>query len=260
MGEEEPKAPAVLALDVVAVGETRKHRGGLGFASAVRGTVRHGPRCAVGVGLRRAVQCTFNVVPVHAHTEQMMANPLLAQILMGVLGSAMAKRRNPGPFGRYGGTAGGGLGGKLGGGLGGAALGGVLARAGKGRGMLLALMLPLAMRWVQQNGGIGAVLERFRHKGQSRAANTWQAVGDNEPIDADIVREVVGREDVSRFAQELGVPEDEVAAGFAEILPEMADKLTPEGQVPPEADEALEGGRDELEKVLRDVRPEVQLR
>ena len=177
-----------------------------------------------------------------------MANPLLAQILMGVLGSAMARRGHSGPFGRYGG------------GLGGAALGGVLSRAGRGRGMLLAMMLPLAMRWVQRNGGIGAVLERFRQKGLANAANTWQAVGDNEPIDAKVVREVVGGEEVSRMARDLGVPEDEVAAGFAEILPEMADKLTPEGRVPPEADDALDGGREELERVLREVKPEAQLR
>jgi len=177
-----------------------------------------------------------------------MPNPLLAQILMGALGSAMARRGRAGPFGRYGG------------GLGGAALGGVLGRARGGRGLLLAMMLPLAMRWVQKNGGIGAVLDRVRQKGHAKEADTWQAVGDNEPIDATVVREIVGGEEVSRMAQELGVPEQEVADGFAEILPEMADKLTPEGRVPPEADDALDGGRDELEKALREVRPETHLR
>jgi uncharacterized protein YidB (DUF937 family) len=50
------------------------------------------------------------------------------------------------------------------------------------------------------------------------------------------------------------VPENEVAEAFAEIMPEMVDKLSPQGQVPQQADEVLEEGRDKLEREIEDVK------
>jgi uncharacterized protein YidB (DUF937 family) len=188
-----------------------------------------------------------------------MRNPLLGQVLGSVFANSMRGRANPGPFGRMGG-----------GGLGGAALGSVLggmmlnrgrmgSRGGGHGGLLLALALPLAMQWVQRNGGIGAVVDKFKQKGYDKHAQSWVATGDNDVIDVDAVDKVVGDDELSRMAQKLGVPREDVAAAFAEILPEMTDKLSPEGTVPPEADEALEGGRQQLEQELQKIKPEVQL-
>jgi uncharacterized protein YidB (DUF937 family) len=67
---------------------------------------------------------------------------------------------------------------------------------------------------------------------------------------ADEASEVVGGEELSRLSRQLGVPEHEVAGGFAEIVPELVDQLSPGGEVPPEADDALDAGRSELEKEL----------
>jgi uncharacterized protein YidB (DUF937 family) len=187
-----------------------------------------------------------------------MANPLLGQILGSVFANAMRGRGGAGPFGGgVGGAMGGaGLGGLGGAGLG-AILGGMMGRgglSGAGRrgnqGMLLAMLLPFAMQWVQRNGGIGAVLDRFKQKGYSQQADSWVATGPNQLLEAEAVDNVVGREELSRLSRQLGVPEQEVAEGFAEILPEMADRLSPEGSLTPEADEALEGGRSELEREL----------
>jgi len=125
--------------------------------------------------------------------------------------------------------------------------------------MLLAMLLPFAIQWVQRNGGIGAVIDRFRQTGMERHADSWVSTGDNHPLGADAVHSVVGREELSRIAQQLGVPEDEVAQGFAEILPEVTNQLSPEGRIPPEADDALNGGLSELEKSLREIRPDTHL-
>lgn len=200
-----------------------------------------------------------------------MRNPLLGQVLGSVFANAMRGRANPGPFGRDttdAGLGGGSQGGGLGGGLGGAALGGVLgglltrgrtgARGGSG-GMLLAMLLPFAMQWVQRSGGIGAVLDKFKQKGYQKQAQSWVDTGDNDPIEVEAVDNVVGREELSRLSQRLGVSEGEVAEAFAEILPEMANQLSPEGNVPPEADEALELGRTQLEQELEQIKPSVQL-
>jgi len=208
-----------------------------------------------------------------------MANPLLGQILGSVFSSAMRGRGQAGPFGGGGlggslggGGLGGGMGGGVGGGLGGiggAGLGGLLGGlmgGGRGRGglgggnsMLLMMLLPIAMQWVQRNGGIGAVLDRFRQRGYQQHAASWVGTGENEAIEPDAIDSVVGRDEISRIASQLGVPEHEVANGFAEILPEMTNQLTPQGDVPPEADEALNGGLSELEQALSQIGADRQL-
>jgi uncharacterized protein YidB (DUF937 family) len=183
-----------------------------------------------------------------------MANPLLGQILGSVFANAMRGRAHRGPFGREP--------------AGGAGLGDLLVRApgrspvgGRtgGRGALIALLLPLAMQWVQRNGGVKEVLRRFEQKGFGPQANSWVSTGPNSPLKAEEIDEVVGGEELSRLSRKLGVNEREVALGLADILPEMVDQLTPDGSVPAEAEDALDAGRSELERelALADVHPPV---
>jgi uncharacterized protein YidB (DUF937 family) len=195
-----------------------------------------------------------------------MANPLLGQILANAFGNRMqgqSPMNSPG--------LGGGMGG-LGGGLGGAALGSLIAglagrrtgglgggmRPSGNRGLLLALMLPLAMRWVQRNGGIGSVLDRFRQRGLGDQAHSWVSTGPNRDVSAQDVQSVVGQDEIAQFASQLGVPQEDVAQAFAEILPELTDKLTPDGKVTEESREALDAGQSTLERELADLHREMQ--
>jgi uncharacterized protein YidB (DUF937 family) len=184
-----------------------------------------------------------------------MANPLLGQILGGVFANAMRGRARSGPFGNAPGMSarGGGLGDLLGGMMGRGMPMGRTGGLGGNRGMLLAMLLPYAMQWVQRNGGVGAVLEKFRNKGFGAQAQSWVSTGANQAIQADDVNNVIGRDELSQLSRQLGVPEREVADGFGEILPEVVDKLSPEGEVPPEADDALNAGLSELEKALHEL-------
>jgi uncharacterized protein YidB (DUF937 family) len=192
-----------------------------------------------------------------------MNNLILAQVLGGLFGNARQRRTGRVPAGLPGG---------VGGGLGGAALGTVLAgmmrgrgartgaRGGASRGLMVALLLPLAMRWVERNGGIGAVLKRFKDKGYDRQAQSWVGTGDNQAIGPEALDEVVGREELSRLSQQLGVEEAEVKESFAEILPEMVNQLTPDGRVDPQADDVLKETiplvEQELQSVQRETYPQ----
>ena len=188
----------------------------------------------------------------------MNANPMLGQVLGGLFGQAMSRRGMGGDRG--------GLGGGLGGAALGSVLGGMLGRRGSSMGVpagrsgaggnrtaLLVMLLPLAMRWVQRNGGMGAVLEKFRQKGMDRQAQSWMSTGDNQPIDGPSVEHVVGQEELQQMAQRLGVPQEQVVQALAQIMPEMVDKMTPEGQLPREADEVLDESTRKLEQEIQDV-------
>ena len=187
----------------------------------------------------------------------MTRNPLLGQVLGGVFGRALAKRGVGGLGGGLGGVGGVALGSVLGGMLGrrGGMAGVPAGRAagGGGRTALLMMLLPLAMRWVQNNGGVGAVLKRFQQQGYAKQARSWLEPGENQPLDEQAVQQVVGDADIQQMAEKLGVPPEQVAQAFAEIMPEMVDQLTPQGELA-HADEVLDEGRQTLEKEIEDVK------
>ncbi|MDB5857551.1 MAG: pbpA2, partial [Ramlibacter sp.] len=100
---------------------------------------------------------------------------------------------------------------------------------------------------------MGAVLKRFQQQGYDKQARSWMEPGDNQPLDQQAVEQVVGQADIARMAERLGVPREQVAQAFAEIMPELVDQLTPQGELPPHADEVLDEGRATLEKEIQDV-------
>ncbi|MRD46520.1 DUF937 domain-containing protein [Caenimonas koreensis DSM 17982] len=124
---------------------------------------------------------------------------------------------------------------------------------GRDRGLLLAMLLPFAMRWIQRNGGVRGVLESFRQRGYGAQALSWLSTGANTPLQAEAIDSVVDHEDVSVLARQLGVQETEVSSGLAEILPEVVNQLSPAGAIASEADEALDAGVHTLEKELNEI-------
>ena len=193
-----------------------------------------------------------------------MANPLIGQILGSVFG------RSTGGGGTLGG---GGLGGGLPGGLG-SVLGSVFGGAGSpagaptgvprggvgglggagGRNAMLALLLPLVLQWVQRSGGVGNVLQRIGQQGYGGQADSWVGAGANQPLPSQAAHELLGPDELARMSSQLGVGADEVAHGVSEILPELVDHLSPQGQLPGDADKTLDAGQSALEQMLSQVR------
>src|SRR6185369_900562 len=179
-----------------------------------------------------------------------MSNDFLGQILGGVLGNAAGGQRElPEGFGGLGGGLGGVLGSVFGRGSDQPEISSGSSPIG-GKGALLAVLLPLAMQWVQRNGGISAVLDRFKQQGYSQQAASWVSTGENQPLDAQAVSDVIGTEELSRLSQQLGVPHEQVASGLADILPQVVNHLTPAGDVPQDADDTLGSGLAALERLL----------
>ena len=176
-----------------------------------------------------------------------MINDLLEQ----VLGSVLGRNGQTGPMGA--GGLGSVLGGMMGRGQGGAA---EMDRSGRGPapggqgGALIAMLLPLAMQWVQRNGGLDGVLKRFQQKGYSQQAASWVSTGANESLPAQAMDEVVGYDELSRLSQQLGVGKEEVAEGMAQILPEVVNQLTPDGNVLDDSDDVLDKGIAALKQML----------
>ena len=113
-------------------------------------------------------------------------------------------------------------------GLVGNVLGGMLGSGG----MQQNPMLKAALQLLQQNGGIGGVLDKFRQGGFADHADSWQSTGQNMPISGSALQEVLGSGAIGQIAQQLGMSHGDAAGSLAQVLPQIIDKFTPDGQLP----------------------------
>lgn len=80
--------------------------------------------------------------------------------------------------------------------------------------------------------GLHDLLDRFRQSGHEEKAQSWVSTGDNHPIAANELEQVLGAERIEWLMQQTGLPKDQLLAGLSKELPGAIDKLTPKGQVP----------------------------
>lgn len=90
----------------------------------------------------------------------------------------------------------------------------------------------MALQLLQQNGGLQGMLSKFQQAGYGAQADSWVSTGQNLPISADALQQVLGHGQLGQIAQQLGMSQGEAAGGLASLLPQMVDRMTPQGQVP----------------------------
>lgn len=138
----------------------------------------------------------------------------------------------------------GGLGDILGSVLGGQATGGRTSRGGfGGKGMLIAALMPMVLSWIKRNGGLSGALSKITGMGYDNQARSWmsnQEVNDN--LDPNEITRLFDESEIQQVAAHTGANEMEVRQGLAELLPEVMNQLTPNGNLDnePEANEEID--------------------
>jgi uncharacterized protein YidB (DUF937 family) len=100
-------------------------------------------------------------------------------------------------------------------------------------------LLQIALQMLQQNGGLGGVLQQFQQAGYGDQAQSWVSTGQNIPINADILQQVLGQGQIGQVARQMGVSNDEAAGGLAAMLPQIVDHMTPQGALPADSDDLV---------------------
>ncbi len=80
-------------------------------------------------------------------------------------------------------------------------------------------------------GGLDGLVKKFQEAGLGDKIQSWIGGGENLPISADEVKRVLP-DTVNDLAGETGKGADEVAGTIAETLPEVVNKVTPDGVLP----------------------------
>jgi len=93
--------------------------------------------------------------------------------------------------------------------------------------------------FIQSQGGLENLVANFHQKGLGNVVSSWIGSGQNLPISADQLTQVLGNAQVQAMAQKLGFSPQEMSGHLAELLPQVVDKLTPGGAMPSGAGGAL---------------------
>jgi uncharacterized protein YidB (DUF937 family) len=88
---------------------------------------------------------------------------------------------------------------------------------------------------LEQNGGLQGLASRFSQGGASNAFSSWVGTGENKPISGDQIEQVLGCDQVKALAAKIGVDPAQASQMLAQYLPKVVDKLTPQGQIDPNA-------------------------
>ena len=81
-------------------------------------------------------------------------------------------------------------------------------------------------------GGLGGLLEQLQGAGFGEQAESWVSRGPNKPISPDAMTQIFGRDTLDQIARQAGLSEDETSRGLSQLLPEVVDRVTPDGKVP----------------------------
>ena len=82
------------------------------------------------------------------------------------------------------------------------------------------------------HGGLGGLVDKFNQAGLGEVVGSWIGRGENLPVSADQIRDVLGSDAVGRIASQLGIDPAQASRQLAELLPGVIDRLTPHGTVP----------------------------
>jgi len=83
----------------------------------------------------------------------------------------------------------------------------------------------------QQSGGLNGLVEQLAKKGLGDIVNSWVSTGKNLPITPQQIQQGLGTNTISEMAKEVGITPDAVTSQLTQLLPQMVDKLTPNGTI-----------------------------
>jgi uncharacterized protein YidB (DUF937 family) len=102
-------------------------------------------------------------------------------------------------------------------------------------GQLEAAVLPVVLSEVLGNGsqgGLNAIVAKLQQAGFGDQVKSWIGNGQNLPITAEQLQQVLGSDTVKQLAARFNLPIDQLGKVLAEQLPLAVDHASPDGRLP----------------------------
>lgn len=97
------------------------------------------------------------------------------------------------------------------------------------------------LTWINEQGGIQAILEKFREKGFSDVVTSWLSGAHNQSVSPEQIQDVLGTPAISGLAEKLGIDVGSASQLLAEQFPKIVDTLSPAGEVAHDEDLLTKG-------------------
>ena len=82
-------------------------------------------------------------------------------------------------------------------------------------------------------GGLAGLVQQFQQGGLGDVVGSWVSTGQNLPVSAEQLQSVLGGNSaLAGLAQQAGVSQGDLMGQLSQLLPQVVDQLTPDGQVP----------------------------
>lgn len=83
-----------------------------------------------------------------------------------------------------------------------------------------------------ETGGLSGLISRFEQGGLGDIVSSWVGTGQNADVSGEQIANTLGADKIKEIAGKLGVSDNQVSGGLASLLPQIIDRLTPDGKVP----------------------------
>ncbi|MCJ2082109.1 YidB family protein [Methylobacterium sp. J-090] len=80
--------------------------------------------------------------------------------------------------------------------------------------------------------GLDGLIDRFQRGGLGEMMESWIGHGENRPVQPRQLADALGPETVDTLAQRTGLQRDDLLSQLAQALPQVIDRLTPQGRRP----------------------------
>jgi uncharacterized protein YidB (DUF937 family) len=84
------------------------------------------------------------------------------------------------------------------------------------------------------SGGLGDLMKQFQQQGLGDQADSWVSNGPNKQISPGDLGSALGVDQIEALSAQSGLPRDDLLQGLSQFLPDVVNKLTPDGRLPDE--------------------------
>ena len=81
-------------------------------------------------------------------------------------------------------------------------------------------------------GGLSAIVAKLQQAGLGDQVKSWIGNGQNLPITAEQLQQVLGSDTVKQLAARFNIPVDQLGPILAQMLPKAVDSASPDGKLP----------------------------
>jgi uncharacterized protein YidB (DUF937 family) len=93
-------------------------------------------------------------------------------------------------------------------------------------------MATVVDQFIQKHGGVSGIVNQMQQQGLGPTVQSWIGNSPNQPISAAQVHQAFNPEVMRELAAKAGLNPQDLEQKLSQVLPQVIDRLTPNGSVP----------------------------